>query len=84
MITTVLVTSKLIIDNIERYQRIHVMATTRHIITLTNNAVSFLLAFVLNHHKPMGLYLGGPLCMSVWEMKTIPVNLKADSMIKIY
>ena len=55
-----------------------------HIITLTNNAVSFLLAFVLNHHKPMGLYLGGPLCMSVWEMKTIPVNLKADSMIKIY
>ncbi len=32
-----------------------VAVSARNIITLTNNAVSLLLAFVLNHHKPMDL-----------------------------
>ncbi len=40
--------------------------------TLLCNVVSLLYVFVIDHHKPMVLYLGGPTCQSLHELESCP------------
>ncbi len=57
----------MVLDYIEqRYFKATTGWSATHIVTFSNNSVSLLLAFVLNHHKPMGLYWGGP--SYIWVM----------------
>ncbi len=51
----------------------------RHISYLLNKAVSLLKAFSVNHHKPMVLFRGGPLCQSTWEIQSSPVYFEQSA-----